>query len=160
MPITRHLGSLTPTKGPFLAHDPELCQAERRQKEPFVSGDVFLLQLGNNEHGISGASTRHKTELNIVDVHHRAKIVPHIIKQPHGLICEVETRIIATVKGFIVANILVQNEALLPVYSDYTMAENSLCQLFCKLNSLSAASYNRDNPTLLPLVKTMPIIFT
>ena len=36
---------------------------------PFVSDDV-LLQLANNDDGISGTSTRHKCKLPLGDVHH------------------------------------------------------------------------------------------
>ena len=40
---------------------------------PFVSNDV-LLQLANNDDGISGTSTRHKGKLPLGDVHHLGEV--------------------------------------------------------------------------------------
>ena len=48
------------------------------------------------------------------------------LQQLHDLICELETTIVATVKGFTFAPAEVQNWALLPVWWDHTTAENSL----------------------------------
>ena len=42
-------------------------------------------------------------------------------------ICNIETMVITTVKGFILALIDILNEAVLLVYWDHTTAENSLC---------------------------------
>ena len=46
-------------------------------------------------------SARHKAELHLIDVHHLANVeVEYPFQQLHDLICEFETMIIATVKGF------------------------------------------------------------
>ena len=56
------------------------------------------------------------------------------------LICELETTIVATIKGFTLTLIEVQNEALLPICWNHTAAENSLCQLSWQLNSYLISS--------------------
>ena len=40
--------------------------------ELFVSSGDVLLQLANYENCVSGTSTKHKSELHLVDVHHLA----------------------------------------------------------------------------------------
>ena len=52
----------------------DFLKVNKGKIEPFVSSDVLLLQLANNEDGVSGASTSHKTELNLIDIHHPVDI--------------------------------------------------------------------------------------
>ena len=72
----------------------------------------MLLQLANNEDGVNGTSARHKAELNLIDVHHLMDVE---VQQLHVLICEFDTMITDTVKGFIITLLEVHNEALLTV---------------------------------------------
>ena len=57
------------------------------------------------------------------------------------MIYELETTIAVMVKGFTLAILEGQDEAILPVCWDLTTAENILCQLSCQLNSFLTSSF-------------------
>ena len=52
----------------------DFLKVDEGKVEQFVSCDVHLLQLANNEDGVSCTSTRHKAELLLTDIHHLADI--------------------------------------------------------------------------------------
>ena len=82
---------------------------------PFVgSGDVLLLQLLNNEYCVRSTSTRHKGELHLIDVQHLVDGgIEHPFPQLHDYLWAWDM-IVTMVKGFTLALIEVQDEALLP----------------------------------------------
>ena len=109
---------------------------DKRKVERFVGGNVSLLQLANNEYGISGAFDRHTAQLYGVGVQNLANVVfQQPLQQFYELFCKLETAMIAMLGGLTLTVVEVQNEALVSVCWDLTSTENSLHQLPWQLDS-------------------------
>ena len=126
---------------PSLPHDRRFSQGRQRQSISNLFVVIYFSCSWRTTNGVSGTSTRHKTELHLVDVYHHADgkvLLPiptvswlDLWAWDHDSCHALGLHLCPDV----------QDQILFPACWYRTAAENSICYLSCQLSSFPTSSF-------------------